>query len=970
MLHEDVITGKLVDELEKLRYTWKIEPQNPRTFIDGSRRPDFIVKDKGKQTVVAEVKIDRRYAPDLSVETQASEHIGRRLASYEYVTTAIAIRLPFRLRMLSNRELADELRQTNDMQHVLFTQDAGENIKRFPSKGWITGGLTDIATSLHIGAIPTSRVESAASDLERGVDEAAKRLESAIEQRPQMGHDIENILYQKSCEQTSRMAMLIITNAFVFQSRLARTTDLEEVPALNQLETNRQRLNVAQILEAWHKICDVNYTPIFYVAIELVKAIASDDELVGELCLILRNTAQNLIESGLSFVHELAGIVFQRLIVDRDFIKTFYTRPVSVALLSALVLPQKDTIDADQKASLTELKIADYACGTGALLNGVYQRVLAQYEQAGGNAKDIHKSMIENNLVGCDIMPNASHLTAALIASNFPDIRIGKTHINVLEYSTTLRTGQYALGALDLLEDPQEGLPIPILNPTQVQGGADTTETYQPEFKHGEIDIVIQNPPFTRVGADNSATNPEVPTTIFGEQAPEIAEKMRKALAAIRDTLGNSSAGFSSYFVDLAHRMLKPNGKSVMGFVLPITALVSPDWEKVRDLWAENYHNIIVTTIADAKTDKCSFSADTNMAECLVVATKGKSKNTGRGTFVCLHKRPTNHLEALQIAKNIQRLNIVRKYENPPIGGNAIKVGENLIGYALNCPLKETNWAATRVKDLSLLQTAYHLRNGKIWLPQQRDPIDIPMTLVGNLAEVQYDNKRISGATGAFDVEIGGTLHDQYTGLWHVNANAQRAMKVEPDCSLMIRETQWDRAQQVLDRNSRVHHMAKLRFNANSLAVLFTDRPSIGVNTIPNVKFRNTDYDYVWTLWGNSTLGMICYWMHGNKQHSGRSQIRLMALRSMPTFDISTLDTDRLQNAKQLFEEMMYKKMLPFNQMDEDPVRHELDRRLLSEVLGFTEDTHPQIHQGIEIIRKHLCAEPSIHGGKIERVVL
>ena len=66
MLHEDVITGKLVDELEKLRYTWKIEPQNPHTFIDGTRRPDFVVKEKDRQTVVAEVKIDRKYAADLT----------------------------------------------------------------------------------------------------------------------------------------------------------------------------------------------------------------------------------------------------------------------------------------------------------------------------------------------------------------------------------------------------------------------------------------------------------------------------------------------------------------------------------------------------------------------------------------------------------------------------------------------------------------------------------------------------------------------------------------------------------------------------------------------------------------------------------------------------------------------------------------------------------------------------------------
>ena len=765
MLHEDVITSKLVDELEKLRYAWKIEPQNSQTFIDGASRPDFIVKEKNQQTVVAEVKIDQRYAPDLSVEPQAQSRIGRRLASYEYVTTAIAIRLPFRLRMLSNRELANELRRANDLHHVLLTQGAGEKVQRFPNKGWITGGITDIATSLRIGAIPTSKVEGAASDLEHGVDEAAKRLESSIEQRPDMARQIESTLFQESCEQTSRMAMLIITNAFVFHSKLARTNELESVPALHQLSATNQSLNATEILEAWKMIRDVNYVPIFDVAIKLVNAFASDDVTVGNLCWILRNTAQKLIDSGLPFVHELAGIVFQRLIVDRDFIKTFYTRPESVALLSALVLPQKDTIDTDRKATLAKLKIADYACGTGALLNGVYQRILAQYEQAGGNAKEIHKDMVENNLLGCDIMPNASHLTCALITSNFPDIRIGNTRIHVLEYRKRLRTGQRALGALDLLENPEERLPLDIINPTQVQGGADTQHTRQPEFKHEEMDIVIQNPPFTRTGADNNATNPEVPTTIFGEQDPEIAREMRLALASIKNTLGNSSAGFSSYFVDLADRMLKSNGKSVMGFVLPITALVSPDWEKVRQMWAQNYHNMVVVTIANAKTEKCSFSADTNMAECLVVATKGKTENIGRGTFVCLDRRPKNHLEASQIAKSIQRLKNVRRLENPPIGGNTIKVGDNIIGHALNCPLNET-WAVTRVNDLSLVQSAYHLCNGKIWLPQQQEPIVIPMTQVGEIAEVQYDNQKIAGKkNGAFDIEIGGTTQTQYPGL-------------------------------------------------------------------------------------------------------------------------------------------------------------------------------------------------------------
>ena len=58
------------------------------------------------------------------------------------------------------------------------------------------------------------------------------------------------------------------------------------------------------------------------------------------------------------------------------------------------------------------------------------------------------------------------------------------------------------------------------------------------------------------------------------------------------------------------------------------------------------------------------------------------------------------------------------------------------------------------------------------------------------------------------------------------------------------------------------------------------------------------------------------------------------------------------------------------NQMREDVVRQELDRRLLSEVLGISEDMHPDVHVGLHRLRERLCAEPSIHGGKKSKVVL
>ena len=44
--------------------------------------------------------------------------------------------------------------------------------------------------------------------------------------------------------------------------------------------------------------------------------------------------------------------------------------------------------------------------------------------------------------------------------------------IDVMEYATRRRDGAYALGALDLIENPESTLPMNLINPQRVQGGA------------------------------------------------------------------------------------------------------------------------------------------------------------------------------------------------------------------------------------------------------------------------------------------------------------------------------------------------------------------------------------------------------------------------------------------------------------------------------------------------------------------
>ena len=637
--HENTITTKLVDILNRMRSTWTLAEQ-ARPFKNNQKCPDVFVTELGSEPVAIEVKLDGK-SPNTRGETQAAQHLGEELSPApnmvaEILTTAMALRIPARFLHVARRDLEQELRQAADIHYVLLNRDES-NTNRFPGEGWAEGTIGDVAITLQLGATPNSRIQEAAALLEHRVNQAALLLEAAIATRPNIGATIGDILHQQQGEQTARMAMLIITNAFVFQSSLAGKPEMEQVSSLAQLTIDSDTpIKYSDVLKDWNIIHEINYRHIFDVARQLVQAIAADDELIGRVLSILCSAAHELVSKGIAQIHELAGIVFQRLIIDRKYIKANYTRPEAVALLSTLVLPMTPQRDVD----VHQLKVADFACGTGALLNGVYQQILSMHEQEGGIGADIHSGMLEHNIAGCDIMPNASHLTAALLTSTYPDKKIGQTRIHTLPYGKQT-DGTYALGALDLLNEPEQTLTFWLMEreSRQIGGEGDTTVNRQRAFRHREFDIVVENPPFSKPNADSSTSIPK-PVFEGSERTQEDTHAMRRALRKEGIRVANGQAGLASYFVDLADRMLKSNRESTMGFILPATALASPHWQKVRDMLATEYHDVIVITIADADISNCTFSSDTGMAECMVVATKGKGPSTGPRK-VCRLAAPT-----------------------------------------------------------------------------------------------------------------------------------------------------------------------------------------------------------------------------------------------------------------------------------------------------------------------------------------
>ncbi len=701
-------------------------------------------------------------------------------------------------------------------------------------------------------------------------------------------------------------------------------------------------MDFADVLTDWETLLKVNYQPIFADAVQMVTAIATDDRLINELLSILCKAANDLVKTRLAQIHELAGEVFQKLIVDRKYVKANYTLPTSAALLSTLVCPELP------EGRLP--KVADFACGTGSLLNGVYKRVQRLYEQQGDkDSADIHKEMLEDNLAGSDIMPNATHLTFASLASAQPEIPLGATRIVTAPYGKQ-PDKTFAVGALELLD---EELLLPTIDTEAVQLGGEESAAVEIKrlFRNGEMDIVIQNPPFRKHSAD---ANTGIPKVAFqGTQTPEEEKKeLQRALKRKETRVAHGTAGHHSHFVELADRKLKAGG--TMGVILPATILASASMQKVRDMWAAEYHNVYVITIAGAKGKDNAFSSDTDMAECIVVATKGISDNTGTATFVSLTKRPNSLLEATEVANRILRSDGDEE---------TLIIGEDVAGKRVECPvIVGQTWGASRVKSVSVLQTAYKLANSVLSLPRLTTSLSLPMARVEDIAVVGFTEPTIKGKNGAFTVVKGyEKTSDGYPALWHAKCEQQRAMVVFPDSHAKIRSGKEVQAQRILERISRVHYYLSPTFSATSAIAMFTEEPSIGTCIITNVAFQETRHEIAWTLWCNSTLGVVCHWLQCGKQQPGRGRLTHTTLKTMPTLDVRQLSDDALSNAAAIFERLKYERMLPLNECAADEIRHELDAELLTNVLGIRDI---DVLASMQTLRELLCAEPSIQGGK------
>jgi hypothetical protein len=225
---------------------------------------------------------------------------------------------------------------------------------------------------------------------------------------------------------------------------------------------------------------------------------------------------------------------------------------------------------------------------------------------------------------------------------------------------------------------------------------------------------------------------------------------------------------------------------------------------------------------------------------------------------------------------------------------------------------------------------------------------------------------------GPFDIhEWSGSGAPTYPVLWSHTAERERTMLVTPDSEGVMRPGEGadedsiirERAAKVASSAAHCHFNRDFRFNSQSTAFTFTEPSSIGGRAWPSLSLRSTDEEKAMVVWGNSTLGLLLYWWWSTKQHSGRGSIPVTSLREFPVLNVAKLSRPQLRAASRLFDALARESLRTMNELESDPVRHELDRRLWVDVLGLeagiASDGGP-----LALLRRKLGSEPSVTGGK------
>ena len=197
--------------------------------------------------------------------------------------------------------------------------------------------------------------------------------------------------------------------------------------------------------------------------------------------------------------------------------------------------------------------------------------------------------------------------------------------------------------------------------------------------------------------------------------------------------------------------------------------------------------------------------------------------------------------------------------------------------------------------------------------------------------------------------------------LWTHNARLETKLIMNPDKEGQIRSGQEKDARQLWEKYaSSLCFNRDFGFGSQPLSACISSTKVLGGRAWIGYLCEKTRYEIPIVLWANTSIGLIMHWWYGSRQQPGRSMLTITRIGLLPVLDVRSFSDSQHQIAKDIFESFSKLDLLPANEAYRDEVRMNLDKAVLMDLLGLPEKSL----EGLDLIRRKWCSEPSVHGGK------
>ena len=621
---------------------------------------------------------------------------------------------------------------------------------------------------------------------------------------------IADVFDREPSHEVADMAALVCINTISLHERLASAgADISSPP---QRRAGISQDYVDELTEAWGRLRETDYRPVFDQPSRVLTALARCDAVafVARCDEAANRLTQFIASSG----QDIAGQIFNKLVADRKFLSAYYTSLPSARMLAGLSLSADrwDGVDWCDMNAIRKFAVVDPACGAGALLLATHQQIVRNHidRSAKPCLDTLHKVLVEDTIHGADVVEAAINASAAALTAIAPDARFQRMNLEVFP----LGNAQGRVGSLEWLDDrpglpglvPSTGLPM-----------------------RPDADLVIANPPFRRHNSDTG--NGDNKTRVFGHLEKDSKATSERLSHILNGTPANMVAGLGSAFVLLGHRMVRPGGR--LAFILPSTSIFGASWSDIRAMLSSRYDIEWVVTMHSSETQ--SFSYDTHIAECMIIARKlrGNERASGRGRFVNLWRLPESVSEAESVLDALHRLPIrLNGLDDRPEGGTILYVGAEAVGEAIDAQVDEGPWTGGRWRSHIIAQYAHALTKGQLWSDDARAIIGtLPMSDLSAVAALSPHHLQIVGDRGLFDVNDGWDASCRQPAMWHVESDVQRKMGNPPNAHLVPKPDSEPDAACLWQQSGYLHIARNVRYNAQRIIATVSDVPALGVSS-------------------------------------------------------------------------------------------------------------------------------------------